>query len=467
MGRLFWKFFFFFFFAQMTSIIGVSLFFWVSAQQQANERHANEQLRSGPMEMALLEAAHSALQHGGEPALSALLQQWSGKHMPHVYAVKENGQEVLARSLPDDMEDILHAGRGVLTVHGSDGQAIRLFTLERRSVGPGFGGPMPGPQAMEGRRLPGEPNGMGPPPPRPVGPIFPWTPVWAGLIASLVFAALLAWYVSKPIKELRKAFARVAGGNLEDKVSPAMGKRRDELADLGRSFDRMTSQLYLLMQGQKRLLHYVSHEMRSPLARLQMGIGLAKQSPERRADSLDRIEVESMRMDKLLGEVLELSRLESGVMAVKKEKIMISELLEVAVEDARFEASAKHVTIQSRIEADAEIEAQPDILYRALENVLRNAIKYSPDYGEVNLETQRRDNWLVVQILDRGTGIPESELTHIFQPFYRADSAGSVTGHGLGLAITKQVLDLHGGRITLQNRQGGGLLVEVALPMAG
>lgn len=466
MGRLFWKFFFFFFFAQMTSIIGVSLFFWVSAQQQANERHANEQLRSGPMEMALLEAAHSALQHGGEPALSALLQQWSGKHMPQVYAVKENGQEVLARSLPDDMEDILHAGRGVLTVHGSDGQAIRLFTLERRSAGPGFG-PMPGPQGMEGRRPPGEPSGMGQPPPRPVGPIFPWTPVWAGLIASLVFAALLAWYVSKPIKELRKAFARVAGGNLEDKVSPAMGKRRDELADLGRSFDRMTSQLYLLMQGQKRLLHYVSHEMRSPLARLQMGIGLAKQSPERRADSLDRIEVESMRMDKLLGEVLELSRLESGVMAVKKEKIMISELLEVAVEDARFEASAKNVTIQSRIEADAEIEAQPDILYRALENVLRNAIKYSPDYGEVNLETQRRDNWLVVRILDRGTGIPETELTHIFQPFYRADSAGSVTGHGLGLAITKQVLDLHGGRITLQNRQGGGLTVEVALPMTG
>lgn len=464
MGRLFWKFFFFFVLAQMASIIGVSLFFWISALQQANERHQHERLRSGPIEITLLEAANSALQHGGEPALSALLKQWSSRHMPQVYAVQDNGQDLLSRPLPDDIAQVLDAGRGVMTVPDGHGHVIRLFTLESHRTGFGMG-VMPPPQAFGAERLPGSPDVMGPPP-GPRGPMFPWTPVWAGLIASLIFAALLAWYVSKPIKELRKAFARVAGGNLEDKVSPAMGKRRDELADLGRSFDRMTTQLHLLMQGQKRLLHYVSHEMRSPLARLQMGIGLAKQSPERRADSLDRIEVESMRMDKLLGEVLELSRLESGVMAVKKENIMLSELLEVAVEDARFEASAKHVTIHSHIEADAEIEAQPDILYRALENVLRNAIKYTPEGSEVSLQTQHRPHWLVVQIADCGAGIPATELDNIFQPFYRTDSAGSVAGHGLGLAITKQVLDLHGGKISLQNRPAGGLLVEVSLPVA-
>lgn len=465
MGRLFWKFFSFFVLAQMASIIGVSLFFWISAQQQASDRQARELLRSGPMEMALLEAAKGALHYGGEAGLSDLLRLWSQRQMPQVFAVDEAGQELLQRPLPAGIEEILRSGRGVAVGHDSEGKAIRLFTLDGRRMGPGFGTMLP-PQPMYGdRRSPGPPGRMGGPP-DPHGPMFPWTPVWVGLIASLVFAALLAWYVSKPIKELRGAFARVAGGNLKDKVSPAMGRRRDELADLGRGFDRMTEQLHALMQGQKRLLHYVSHEMRSPLARLQMGIGLAKQNPERLGDTLDRIEMESMRMDKLLGEVLELSQLESGIMAVKKERIMFSELLEGVVEDARFEASAKHVDIQSRIEADAEIEAQPDLLYRALENVLRNAIKYSPDYSEVSLETQRREGGLTVLVSDRGSGIPETELDNIFQPFYRADSAGNVSGHGLGLAITKQVLDLHGGKIRLQNRQGGGLVVEISLPVA-
>lgn len=455
MGRLFWKFFSFFVLAQMASIIGVSLFFWISAQQQASERQAHELLRSGPMEMALLEAAKGGLHYGGEAGLSDLLRLWSQRQMPQVFAVNEAGQELLQRPLPAGIEEILRSGRGVAVGHDSEGKAIRLFTLDGRRMEPGFGAMLP-PQPMYGDRRP----------PGPPGRMFPWMPVWAGLIASLVFAALLAWYVSKPVKELRGAFARVAGGNLKDKVSPAMGRRRDELADLGRGFDRMTEQLHALMQGQKRLLHYVSHEMRSPLARLQMGIGLAKQNPERLGDTLDRIEMESMRMDKLLGEVLELSRLESGIMAVKKERIMFSELLEGVVEDARFEASAKHVDIQSCIEADAEIEAQPDLLYRALENVLRNAIKYSPDYSEVNLETQRRERGLAVLVSDRGSGIPETELDNIFQPFYRADSAGNVSGHGLGLAITKQVLDLHGGKIRLQNRQGGGLVVEISLPVA-
>ena len=367
----------------------------------------------------------------------------------------------MQRSLPASIDTILHDGQGVVSIQGSDGKVIRLLTLDSRRMRPGFAPP---PQSREGLqdRPPGPPTGMDrmPGPPRPM---FPWMPIWVGLIASLLFAALLAWYVSKPIKELRKAFAWAAGGNLTDKVSSAMGSRRDELADLGLSFDRMTEQLQVLMQGQKRLLHYVSHEMRSPLARLQVGIGLARQSPEKLDETLDRIEMESMRMDNLLGEVLELSRLESGIMALKKEKIMLGELLEGIVEDARFEASTKQVDILSHIDADAAIEAQPDLLYRALENILRNAIKYSPSHSSISLQTQRRGEFLVATISDQGTGIPEAELDRIFQPFYRADHTGNVSGHGLGLAIAKQVLDLHGGKIKLQNRQSGGLTVEVWL----
>ncbi|MCB5187170.1 HAMP domain-containing protein [Methylobacillus caricis] len=464
MGRLFWKFFFFFFLAQMTSIIGVSLFFWFSAHQDS--QRLEREIRTNPTSMALIDAAAETLHHGGEEALLNLLLQWSQKPIPQVYAVDPEGLELLQRPISIRMQNELANIKDRRAVRESTtpgGKVYHLF-VPAHGMHPG-----PMPPAEESMRSDRPPGMMGGPPgPRrgPGGPMFPWTPVWVGFIASLLFAGLLAWYVSKPIKGLRNAFDRVASGNLKARIGPAMGRRRDELADLGRSFDRMTEQLDTLMQGQKRLLHYVSHEMRSPLARLQVGIGLAKQSPEKLDSTLDRIEMESMRMDKLLGEVLELSRLESGVIAIKKEKVMLGELLDSVIDDARFEATAKNIDIHSNISADAEIEAQPDLLYRAIENVLRNAIKYSPDYSAVVLETALSGKQLSLVIMDNGGGIPESELDNIFQPFYRADSSGNVTGHGLGLAITKQVLDLHNGLINIQNRTAGGLRVEILLPLA-
>lgn len=497
MGRLFWKFFFFFLLAQMTSIVGVSLFFWFSAHQDS--QRLEREFRSGPTAMALLDAAAQTLHHGGESALKNLLQQWASKPMSQVYAVDEQGNELLQRPVPAhmlQMLDKLESHKAILKEGVADGKSLRLFVPSWPGPGHDFrpppflgkdkeGRPLMHDFAMEGTEMhpgPGMPPGPGRgmrPPHR--GPMFPWNPVWAGLIVSLLFAGLLAWYISKPIKQLSAAFQRAASGNLKDKISPAMGKRSDELADLGLGFDRMTEHLDALMQGQKRLLHYVSHEMRSPLARLQVGIGLAKQNPDKLDATLDRIEMESERMDKLLGEVLELSRLESGMMALRREKVVFRELLEGVVEDARFEASAKHIHIHSALDAEAgeqqllsaaELEAlnvtleiQPDLVYRAIENVLRNALKYSPDYSEVKLETRLEQGSVVLAIMDRGSGIPETELEQIFQPFYRADSYGSVAGHGLGLAITKQVMDLHHGEIKVFNRIGGGLQVEMALPL--
>ncbi len=507
MGRLFWKFFFFFLLAQMTSIVGVSLFFWFSAHQDS--QRLEREFRSGPTAMALLDAAAQTLHHGGESALQNLLQQWASKPMSQVYAVDEQGNELLHRPVPPhmlQMLDKLESHKAILKEGGADGKSLRLFVpswpgpgqdnhpppflgkdKDGRPLmhGPDMLGPGMGPDHLGPPRLGSShigPAHMGPPPHR--GPMFPWNPVWAGLIVSLIFAGLLAWYISKPIKQLSAAFQRAASGNLKDKISPVMGRRSDELADLGLGFDRMAEHLDALMQGQKRLLHYVSHEMRSPLARLQVGIGLAKQNPDKLDATLDRIEMESERMDKLLGEVLELSRLESGMMALRREKVVFRELLEGVVEDARFEASAKHIHIISAFDQDvgepaqqenaqnaaqnaalnATLEIQPDLVYRAIENVLRNALKYSPDYSEVQLQARLEPGRVVVSILDRGAGIPETELEQIFQPFYRADSYGSVAGHGLGLAITKQVMDLHSGEIKVFNRIGGGLQVELALP---
>ncbi len=164
-------------------------------------------------------------------------------------------------------------------------------------------------------REPGSPGRRGGPDgPGFRGPsLFPLEPIAGGVVASLAFAALLAWYVSKPIRSLRRAFDAAAQGDLDVRIGDGMGRRRDELADLGRDFDRTAMQLKRLMDGQRRLLHDVSHELRSPLARLQAAVGLARQEPAQIDASMDRIEREAVRMDKLVDELLTLSRVEAGM----------------------------------------------------------------------------------------------------------------------------------------------------------
>ncbi len=168
-----------------------------------------------------------------------------------------------------------------------------------------------------------------------------WLPITSAFIASLIFAALLAWYMATPLRHLRVAFHSLAEGNLHTRVGASMGKRRDELADLGHDFDKMAERLGILVESQRRLLHDVSHELRSPLARLQAAIGLARQQPERIETSLERIEREGVRMDKLVGELLTLSRIEAGVLG-KLDAIAMDELLDEIRNNASFEAESKN-----------------------------------------------------------------------------------------------------------------------------
>jgi len=314
----------------------------------------------------------------------------------------------------------------------------------------------------------GEANDHPRPPPggRPPGrDRLPLLPMFVGLLASLLCAAGLAWYIAKPIRHLRQAFDAAAEGDLEVRVSPSMGGRRDELADLGDDFDRMTERLQALMAGQKRLLHDVSHEMRSPLARLQAAIGLARQQPARMADSLLRIEREGERMNGLVGELLTLSRLEAGV-AGPLEDIEIGELLADIVEDTRFEGAAKQVGIDYAPGEMAEIRANPELLHRAIENVVRNALRFSPAGGAIRIEAGRVESGhFRISIGDDGPGVPESQLDNIFKPFFRGDGQSVAGGYGLGLAIARQVIAAVDGKIAAKNRVGGGLLVEIDLPV--
>lgn len=334
--------------------------------------------------------------------------------------------------------------------------------------------PPPPPQLGEHRPPPMEFERSGrprpPPPPegiRPGGPL-PIFPLIAGLIASLLCAAGVAWYFAKPIRHLRNAFATAAEGNLDTRVGSAMGGRRDELADLGQDFDRMTERLQALMAAQKRLLHDVSHEMRSPLARLQAAIGLARQQPGRLEDSLARIEREGERMNGLIGELLTLSRLKAGVTA-PQEKVDLTELLAEIVEDARFEGAARQVGIDYTASPGLFVQANPELLHRAIENVVRNGLRFSPTGTSLQIEAKpETDGTIRLQIADQGTGVPEAELEAIFTPFYRGQNLATGDGYGLGLAIARQVISTVNGKIAAKMKSDGraGLLIDIVLPAA-
>jgi signal transduction histidine kinase len=206
--------------------------------------------------------------------------------------------------------------------------------------------------------------------------------------------------------------------------------------------------------------------MRSPLARLQAAIGLAHQNPERLHASLQRIERESIRMDKLVDELLTLSRLEAGALTAAKEEIDMAELLHQIVGDAQFEATSQDRFVIAQGLPEVFLLGQPDLLARAIENVVRNAIKHAPEGDSVIVESVADGGTLRIRVLDRGPGVAPGDLASIFQPFFRSSGTDKdVEGHGLGLAIARQVVAQHGGTIAAANREGGGLAVEIVLPL--
>ncbi len=317
--------------------------------------------------------------------------------------------------------------------------------------------PPPFPRGEGGERPP-------PPPPKGGPESFPVLPVVVGLVASLFCAFGLAWYFAKPIRHLRSTFDAVADGDFERRAAPGMGGRRDELADLGRDFDRMAARLQALMDGQKRLLHDVSHEMRSPLARLQAAIGLARQQPGRAEDSLVRIERESERMNRLVGELLTLSRLDAGVVG-EVERVDTAELLAGIVDDARFEGGPSGVIVDFRPGAMPEVMANPELLHRAIENVVRNALRYSPSGGVLGIAAGQSGDTFLIRVSDEGPGVAEDELEAIFKPFHRGESQVASEGYGLGLAIAQRIIAAVNGKIWAKRGKPSGLVVSIELPV--
>jgi two-component system OmpR family sensor kinase len=293
-----------------------------------------------------------------------------------------------------------------------------------------------------------------------------------GFLGSLAVAAWLAWYVSKPIRALRSALKAAAHGDLDVRAGENVGRRRDELADLGRDFDVTAARLKLLMDGQRRLLHHVSHELRSPLARLQAAVGLIRQRPnDVDADAaIDRVERESIRMDMLVDELLTLSRLEAGIPYRQDERVNVAELVSEVVADAAFELNARSAAVGFDVHVEslltAKVTGNGELLHRALENVVRNSARYTPYGGQVRIlgEYDALQREVRLTIADEGPGVRTADLAFIFEPFFRGEEAQRTLGHGLGLAITHRVIHAHGGSVSAFNRSSGGLAVEICLP---
>ncbi len=446
MRSLFWKFFFAFLLALLLTSIGVASGMWLrhNAERQSFEAIP---VQMGWKATDLVDSAADIARYAGIEPLKKYLHE-QHRNGIKLFAVNQDNQDILQRNIDPQLlattRQLLFENQRIRSVQQvilEDGRALLLF--------------IPSPEKL-GQKL------DRPKPPKP--PLLLLLGMW--LMSGLLFSALLAWWFTKPIRILKKAFNDVADGKLDTRISPAMGKRRDELAELGQNFDYMTGRISQLLNAQKRLLHDVSHELRSPLARMQAAIGLAQQSPDKTAKMLDRVERESERIDHLIGELLNLSRLENPTTENDERQLFdLTEMLLDIVEDARFEAQNKYVQITHNTFEQVSLFARPELIHSAIENVLRNAIKYSPENGVIQLTTEKLAGHWQITIEDQGPGIAEQDLQQIFQPFFRSRDNHQQDGIGLGLTIAHRAIEIHGGEIIAKNRPEGGLNISILLPV--
>ncbi len=317
--------------------------------------------------------------------------------------------------------------------------------------------PLPPPMLFPGARAGG-----------PREPVFGIVRMLVAFSVSGLICWLLARHLTRPIRELQAASARLAAGDFTTGLTPRTLARRDELAALARDFQSMAKQLKQLVDAQRQLLRNVSHELRSPLARLQVAAALARRRAGGAIDTeIDRIELETARLDELIGQLLALMRLESAA-GRAQEPLDLSALLDAVTRDARFEAEAHDSHVETTIEHDLTLTGNTELLRSVFDNVVRNAIRHTPRGTAVQVAAMRDParGQIVVSVRDEGPGVPEAMLERIFEAFVRVDEARSsdVGGTGLGLSIAKQGVRAHGGSIVAGNRPGGGLEIEIRLP---
>lgn len=306
--------------------------------------------------------------------------------------------------------------------------------------------------------------------------IFGWLPGFTTFAISGVITIGLTFFFARPIRKLRFAARQVATGNLKARVqwgsrSLTRFDKRGEIQGLIYDFNDMASRLQALVDAQRLLLRDISHELRSPLTRLSVALELTRTKADASLQPhLDRIEREANRLNNLIGQLMSLSYMET-IHEIEPKHVSLHKLMTDLLPDIRFESAAQKCHVTATIMSDCIVRGDPELLHRAVENVIRNAIRYTPENGVVQIDletdTYQGERYALLRVADTGPGVPADELEAILRPFYRVDKSrqAATGGFGIGLAIADRVLHLHDGEIIARNRPGGGLVVEMYVPL--
>ncbi len=443
---LFWKIFVSFLIAMTVTTVGVVY----ASFQLANQ--ALEQVNVAGRDRIIAEVS-GALERGGERELKTWLVNNPRPAPGTVLLVtNERGDELLGRAMPGELRRLLQFRPGVRRPNTP--RNLRPMQLTPNLIGPN----------MEEYRL------LFVRAPVTVLGILMWPGTQVavlsiGILAAAVMSLLLARYLSSPIVSLQKASRSLAAGALDTRVGAPFTRRSDEVGTLARDFDAMAERVQALVTAKETLLRDVSHELRSPLARIRMALALAQRRAGAESEKdLARIEREAERLDALVGQVMTLTRLRTTD-APKRDIVRLDALIGEVVDDARFEYPDAQVEFPRP--AGVSLRGDADGLKSAIENVVRNALIYGDRSKPIEVRLDTHPGAVTIRVLDHGPGVPEAELKRIFEPFYRTDNSRDhrQDGQGIGLAITSRVTELHGGTVTAKNRAEGGLEISLRLPL--
>lgn len=395
-------------------------------------------------------------EHGGQPALRKSLDDLRGSFHDHqAFLFDEQGHELSATPVPEWARKLAMSGARQNTVRAQGDRRIAQIMT-----------------GSDGRHYILVVENPGPPPHLFWGPgRTPGLGIAIAILTSGLVCFLLARSLTSPIVRLRAATQKLAQGQLSARAGPTGAHRRDEIAELVRDFDAMAERLENLVNAQSRLLNDISHELRSPLARLSVALGLARQrtGPDA-AGNLNRIELEANRLNELIGRLLALARMEEGNQPTQMAPVALGDLVSEVAKDAQFEAQGRNCDVRCEVVQDSIVLGNSALLHSAVENVVRNAMRYTHEGTEIEVQVKRANlangPEAIICIRDHGPGVPQEALSKLFRPFYRIDDARNrqTGGVGLGLSITERAVRLHGGSVTAQNRPEGGLSVEIRLP---
>ena len=452
MNRLFWKLFLWFWLALALMAAATTWLTrqWLEEDQIVSERAAVMQSQAG--------TAVALYEQFGADGLRHWLVELTRNHHIRGILIDQDGFNVLNEPIPSPMQRLA-------TRLGDSDDAITMSRWPRIQTGLKLSSPLGVTYYwIAGTRIPGH-----------VVRDSAQGVRWARMLAVSFIAILMCWllsrYLTKPIRQLQHSAAELGRGDLAVRSMPVIGVRHDEIGDLGQSFDDMAEKLETLLKSQKQLLRDVSHELRSPLARLQVALELARKKAGKSATiELARIEMEANRLNDLIGDVLTLARLDSTEVSLEMSPVDLEKLVTEVVRDAAFETQAGGKSARLAKSTPAAIHANAQLIRSAVENVVRNATHHTPTETtvEVSLSVDQNRQQAVIAVQDFGPGVPEQALSRLFEPFYRVSEARERNsgGYGVGLAIAARAAKLHKGTIQAENHANGGLIVSIKLPLS-